>query len=484
MLPVVVLASFHVLAAGGLRVSDIQSLPGTPSVFVDEFPHVFDETPSLASLNLDMHHIYAEQVCVGHEGFVASAAPRSFCRYEAGQRDMMVDLEFHPEIVFDQFATERVLLAKWKSLSTSSPSNVDVVVVPSFQLLQLSVGGFSWGNVNYFDHVKKSLGTPQRHDEFWNQIRQRHFNTSGDATGPIIVVHMPFTFDILGPQEAMAALARQPREFVDVVVVAAIESELPKSKRFFPSHCSDSYQVELARRLRWEGVRGCPLRVTVPYTTSILDPVPFAESDGSYNASAPRPIAVLLDAKESRSEMRNALARGLERHGARHGAVFKAGCESCAAGNMWENVVHSDFCLEPPGDTLTRSHFFVAVQSGCIPVLFEAGHPQYDESTLTSWPWRQELNRAEWSSLTLPSLDYESFAVVYNWTQIAAEHRDVTQELIDMPTKDPQRFLSLRRSLDQARHLLMYRHGACHAPCQDASTALWAVVNALIESKM
>ena len=53
----------------------------------------------------------------------------------------------------------------------------------------------------------------------------------------------------------------------------------------------------------------------------------------------------------------------------------------CAAGEGPESGVfeplRATFCIEPPGDTLGRSHPFLAIQSGCIPVLIDGGHRAY-----------------------------------------------------------------------------------------------------------
>ena len=39
--------------------------------------------------------------------------------------------------------------------------------------------------------------------------------------------------------------------------------------------------------------------------------------------------------------------------------------------NAYKRVLNTDFCLEVSGDTPTRSHFYLAVLAGCIPVIFD-----------------------------------------------------------------------------------------------------------------
>ena len=49
----------------------------------------------------------------------------------------------------------------------------------------------------------------------------------------------------------------------------------------------------------------------------------------------------------------------------------------------------STFCIEPLSDTLVRTHFYVAVLAGCIPVIFD----NIAAATPTRWAWRQPLPR-------------------------------------------------------------------------------------------
>ena len=46
-------------------------------------------------------------------------------------------------------------------------------------------------------------------------------------------------------------------------------------------------------------------------------------------------------------------------------------CRLTAESTVYKVVANTDFCLEPTGDTPTRSHFYLAVLAGCIPVIFD-----------------------------------------------------------------------------------------------------------------
>merc|ERR1712032_1010746 len=112
-------------------------------------------------------------------------------------------------------------------------------------------------------------------------------------------------------------------------------------------------------------------------------------------------------------------------------------------GNPYAEVVTADFCLQPPGDTPTRSHFYLSVMAGCIPVIFDfectsrAWNKKHslgkgvDYSNMeTSWAWRHSYNH----------LNYSDFTVAYN---VSGGHNSVKelhtfiQSLIDMPSKRP-----------------------------------------------
>jgi hypothetical protein len=99
----------------------------------------------------------------------------------------------------------------------------------------------------------------------------------------------------------------------------------------------------------------------------------------------------------------------------------------------------------------------VAVLTGCVPVIFDGGHNAY-EPHATSWAWRKNT-----ASNPSQSVDYSSFAVVYNFSDI--DNADWVQDLLDMPVKQPDRLLELRRGLDNVAPLMRY------SPERDASDA-------------
>ena len=113
-------------------------------------------------------------------------------------------------------------------------------------------------------------------------------------------------------------------------------------------------------------------------------------------------------------------------------------------------TVSSTFCVEPAGDTPTRSHLFLAVLSGCIPVLLDSDAPSY-ENGKTPWAFRKSEDTH--SDDFWPSVDYESFTVSFNTTEVGSQSVDIVKELRKIT---PERLAGLRRGLDAVAPLLRY----------------------------
>jgi len=164
---------------------------------------------------------------------------------------------------------------------------------------------------------------------------------------------------------------------------------------------------------------------------------------------------------------------------------------------MWEYLVSSTFCLEPAGDTLTRSHLYAALLSGCVPVILDGGVKDFDNSEPTWWAWRgssggdgggggggdgerksdDKGNAEDGGGSRLNELRYRDFAVVVNASAVRSGERDLIQELLSMP---PDRLLALRRNVDKAAQVMRY---ARDPAATDAFTALRAAITASAQKK-
>lgn len=405
----------------------------------------------------------------------------------------MIDGRWIKDLFFDQFATERVMLSKWAQYEglVQSVDEADVVVIPSLVLQHMAIGGFLWSSIAG-DKVEESRADLEKHELFWQQIQRRHFDPE-KSNNPLIVQHVPFTMDLAGVSRTLKALSKQPAQFVDHVVFLNIESDIPLKSDPFPSLCSPNLEVEVARRLKWKGVhdhgRGCPLRITVPYATPLQTAVRFRESSDSYEPPDRRLFAVEMETSDEKLDMRLDLRkqfnmhRGNPRSQVLLGENTSQACHQCNNFNMWEKLVQSEFCIEPPGDTLTRSHFYLAVQSGCIPVIFDKGNKNFDTTLPTSWPYRS-LEKSPLHA-ELPMLDYHDFAVVYDWPTTLERKVDVIKELVDMPTNDPHRFESLRKNLDDVAPMFTYSAQKCNGQnCQDAFSAVVQTLHTVVSHNL
>ena len=201
----------------------------------------------------------------------------------------------------------------------------------------------------------------------------------------------------------MTLLQEQPSYFRRSVLAFAKEALLPSRV----THASCGAQ--------WKGPCGTVpphLLVTLPCPTLALDSEALAESD----PDAQRPIRVLAQwdigtspiavRHDTRSKhLRTRLIRGMRAFNATLlpgvGAALCATTSSQGPCSVADNATapspnltvsllsQSTFCLEPAGDTPTRSHFYLAVLCGCIPVIFDGVHDTFGNVSRTPWAWRE-----------------------------------------------------------------------------------------------
>eukprot|EP00413_Alexandrium_margalefii_P008190 CAMPEP_0204527006 /NCGR_PEP_ID=MMETSP0661-20131031/8741_1 /ASSEMBLY_ACC=CAM_ASM_000606 /TAXON_ID=109239 /ORGANISM="Alexandrium margalefi, Strain AMGDE01CS-322" /LENGTH=492 /DNA_ID=CAMNT_0051532873 /DNA_START=13 /DNA_END=1491 /DNA_ORIENTATION=- len=433
--------------------------------------------PSLQSLNFAMADIYGAPVCPGSLGFVSDVAhaPPNFCRYEG--RDVAargIAHQFHPNWVFDNYALERVMLGKWLASPSlcrgpggePSPCGqdrpADIVVVPSYTLHVFLQQGFKWSSFYKYQPMNET-------ETYWSSLAEQYYKPG--RTMPLLVVHYPFCFHSTSSGMFLEALSKQPAGFVERVVIAVLEGNLYKKHRvIFPTGGPQDAETTLVQHRRGAG-RAAPLLVSLPYPTSLLGDASFLKEGGAYRPDRKRPIAVSMDAEiKPTSWIRN---HTLKQMPASKMVCTESQDKYCGLhnkANLWDLKVNSVFCIEPAGDTLTRASFYVAVLSGCIPVIFDGGHTRFDESEPTQWAWRS-LATAPSSSGPPPKpfLDYRDFAIVLNATEVYDKGVDVPSMLTGILEREPWRVKQLRRGLDRVAPLMRYAREDCSTSgCEDA----------------
>ena len=331
---------------------------------------------------------------------------------------------------------------------------------------------------------------------YWDRLRTTYcrglegsLEQSPKPHCPIMVIHHSFAVDREEFDRLFLALVEQPQYFQGRVVVAGIEANLPDRLRRLGSRFR-SFD-DLVREGAPTAFRARPLFLTVPYPTFELPSnATLAKTYGtgdnrdkllssSWGASC---LSDLSKKKEKNSGgMRSALETYLHEHPDSSRPRPSAACELdqhaiCVAGRacalpdrrdkMHRLAATSRYCLEPGGDTPTRSHFYVAAVFGCVPVLFEGGSVRYANQT-TRWPWRGSRAGSGGADPGGGKLRYGDFSVVLRAEDVA---RDPAAVLRAVEQSD---YHALRRNLFNAVPSLTYSN---NHQTRDAFTVLEELV--------
>lgn len=150
------------------------------------------------------------------------------------------------------------------------------------------------------------------------------------------------------------------------------------------------------------------LQVALPYPVGVTSVANFTRPQGGYKVPVRRRISVLFAGRYDKTDFRKFLHDQFWQDDIwhNHGKAEKFYSYKCRPGQSDENMcglpknisdaytaaLNSDFCLEPTGDTPTRSHFYLAVMLGCIPVIFD-----YDKGHL--YDGNEGLQGCLWSTV-------------------------------------------------------------------------------------
>ena len=176
--------------------------------------------------------------------------------------------------------------------------------------------------------------------------------------------------------------------------------------------------------------------LTVPYTTvNKVNRVSLSLRPWRYLGA--------FDRKRGDRPIRHALVEYL--NGTEHHRSGSKVCGGKRDGEEKCNEANADFCLEPPGDTPTRSHFYYAIAQGCLPVIFEPSDLRYPymgsaqdlRSLSVDWAWREPL-------------DIPSFAVVVTDPNVSA----VFERLLTMSVDE---IIQRKSRLEKVQDLYVYK---------------------------
>jgi len=386
-----------------------------------------------------LHRPYAERFETFEGSPWCGPSPRCPFRHqlkESGADVCTVSSKQHkryPWPWFNEFGLESVLLRRWRSellacRSSRCAADADVVVLPS-----LYMHGSGITATNPWDEKQDFLSNidrAKRHRVLWTKVRMKYARSKVLPSGqtqtsyPIIVICYGYVFDASWTMGMIYALNEQPKDFQDRVIIGVLESHL---------HEDDAAKMTLgwgpdglAPPHRHSG----PRVVTLPYPISVSGVTEHfgqhlgADASGvNHEAKAgarggwatERPILLLFYGSMDRGRKTNtgrqghvngvrvAVAKAIK--GERESLCTSDGCAVCTPGleheckrvftqaseqRLWELPSSATFCVEPAGDSLTRSHFFLAVVLGCVPVIFDGGDgsPLYSKHHPTFWPWR------------------------------------------------------------------------------------------------
>ena len=359
---------------------------------------------------------------------------------------------------FYQYSLEALLLRKWHEFGNASGTLIstadelaehpaDIVVVPS------TLAGAWIGPDNHKIGVNlkhfQNVSAEKEAIVYWDRLRTRfcrRLDGASEPSCPVIVTHLPFVVNIDGEKcdivgaNLLMSLVQQPHYFQGRVVIAGIESNLPLKMSDLQSKIRTF--ISIIRDASTKIIPTKPLFLTVPYPTFEL-PDPAATDSlyrdkllSSYWGATCASRGGRVKEKNS-GGVRSALEKFLYNHpnhscrGRDQNACELGKHAICVKGNecaltsgteaMSQLAATSRFCLEPGGDTPTRSHFYVSAIFGCIPILLDGGSAEYGQQ-VTQWPWRMGEDQGI-------GLKYEDFSIILKADDVARDPSLVLQAI-------------------------------------------------------
>jgi len=337
----------------------------------------------------------------------------------------------------------------------------------------------------------------QQQVDFWKAVCNKWYENYPDH-GPTIVVHSSFTWDTKDSLDVLRGLWMAPAGCQQRVVLGGLESQFPinpanirppqpQLQEFVGRWSNSGGADEVLRRHR--GQFNGPLLLALPYPTGVLGAVSWAPVQNVWQ----RRIRILLEGSPKKnSPIREHLQEAIKKIPGTPPSGFALACTWKKGRNspsskpfcglekkdqtLYGLAASSVFCLEPPGDSPSRSHLYVAVLSGCIPVIFDGGNVAYGADAVAQWAWRKNSTT---SAQALENfLDYNTFALVFSPTTSADA---VIRELMSIDLQNNATIQRLREGVDKAARHMVYKRETCSPSTDNCFDAFHSFASVVID---
>ncbi|KAJ1623419.1 hypothetical protein T492DRAFT_1148517 [Pavlovales sp. CCMP2436] len=348
-------------------------------------------------------------------------------------------------MLFDQYSLEVILLTRWLQEAPICKEEVGscgarMVIVPSLIFHHTAAVGRSW--------LWNYCMTAPLAAEYWRRAAARYF-TPGIA-GALIVVADSYCFDTRVHFALLNALSKMPAEFRARVVILCTISNLQLGFRRiagFGQPWQSGADAELQRRRL--AALGAFDEGAAPDRAAHDHRANTAGTDSSSHIWSNVRERIARALVSANATCTPSLSRCVL------SAPHAPGCAGTPKSTFGDSA-RSVLCIEPPGDVLGRSHAYVDVITGCIPVLVEGGHPAYPKGEPTSWPWRAAPGiSANASPLRGLTLDYNAFSLLPDGG--GSKDSDAAVRVVsECLAADKRRLLRMRAELARVAPLCVY----------------------------
>ena len=444
------------------------------SLYFSWSPYTSNKYPGSSGelTDIELHRAYWNEVRSKH--------------YRPGRRRLIV---MHYSFVFD-IEGHTVSL---KALSEQPAAFVEMVVIPTIEsnLQNTEMNLFTAQQAGWTDDAESEIA-----------LRRNAVASNRTRSGPLLIT-MPYPVGItqhmhLGyaTRQTSATLPRKiavlfagSLDKSPAQVIAAEGSVAPLAGSFAPLHRSMRSMVAGAEEFKCTRSHFCIVCEDFADACGAKDVLQWSwkkhdKTKQGMQLPYPEPWGRGMDTtpgwfKDSTAATRTHLMGNQWRHASFRHSSFEMNKKLL---DMFQIALASKFCLEPAGDTLTRSHFYVALLCGCIPVIIDGeGTENYRATARTSWPWRslypEAGPHAVGGSSGSPWIDYNSFAVVLNFTTVQANGlASEIEALVHMETRQPARYAALRRGVDRVAKTMHYGMDMCTGVDCDAFATLQGIL--------